>query len=215
MVASGFLDDVDGVLVIHDLQDHEPDYVRRRRTREAERRSRSNTGNPHDSADQSLTGHRPDDDQALTPTTAPAPAHSKNTGHSAASKGGDRSRSPARRQMPKRSDQKAVRRTADAEGFSSFWELWPDRKARQEAEAAFVFDLEDEERKSLTDRTADYLDRRRRAEAAGVWVPHLPNPATFIRKRRWEDAFANPKDSNPVAEEFQRQGIALDSPESP
>lgn len=60
LCAAGFIDDLgDGTYAIHELLDHAPDYVRKRRSREAERRT--------------LTGQRPVTDQAVSSTPAPAP----------------------------------------------------------------------------------------------------------------------------------------------
>ena len=95
---------------------------------------------------------------------------------------------------PKRRNQKAVRAWAEAAGFSKFWDQWPNKKSKIDAELAFAFDLGDEERRLLPDRTADYLTRRQATKATGdEFVPNLPLPATFIRGRRWEDSFEPPE----------------------
>lgn len=64
LVESGFVDLTDdGQVTVHDLDDHAPSYVKKRKSREAERKHRP-------VSDQSMTGQR----QTVTRTPAPAPA---------------------------------------------------------------------------------------------------------------------------------------------
>ena len=74
------------------------------------------------------------------------------------------------------------------DGFSSWWEVWPNRKAKEDAEKAWS-SLSDEERSTMVDLTKDYLARRMASESAGVFVPNIPLPATYLRKKRWTDQF--------------------------
>ena len=69
LVEAGFLDiDEAGMVWVHDLDDHAPAYVKKRKAREAERKHRPDS-------DESLTGQR----QTVTRTPAPAPAPTPNT----------------------------------------------------------------------------------------------------------------------------------------
>lgn len=72
LVTSGFLDALDGgALAVHDLEDHEPDYVRKRRLREEERRGRRRP-------DRSVTGQCPPLSAVVRPPS-PSPSPSPNT----------------------------------------------------------------------------------------------------------------------------------------
>lgn len=67
LVECGFMEPTEtGELAVHDLYDHAPDYVRKRRAREQERRSQSD-------GDRSLTGQRPKNGSTPAPAPAPAP----------------------------------------------------------------------------------------------------------------------------------------------
>lgn len=86
-------------------------------------------------------------------------------------------------------DKEAVREVAIRAGFEEWWKIWPEKKQRTAAEAAFVFNLTNGERERLVERTQDYLNRRSRARAAKLFVPYLPNPSTYLNQKRWEDTF--------------------------
>jgi hypothetical protein len=69
----GFLETTaDGLLAVHDLFDHAPNYVRKRRAREI---ARKNTTTNHQTADsdRSLSGQRPPNGNTPAPAPAPAP----------------------------------------------------------------------------------------------------------------------------------------------
>jgi hypothetical protein len=71
LVEAGFLDvDESGMVTVHDLDDHAPEYVKKRKAREAERKHR-----PY--SDRSVTGQRRT--VTRTPAPAPAPAPTPNT----------------------------------------------------------------------------------------------------------------------------------------
>lgn len=72
----GFIEeetDHPGTYRIHDLYDHAPEYVKKRRDRELARRTRGRALAASDAV-RSASGHRPDTGRTLTITQAPAPA---------------------------------------------------------------------------------------------------------------------------------------------
>ena len=70
LVQTGFLDDHQGVFWIHDFWHHAPAYVRKRRQREDERRTKSDPC-PH--SDQTVTSQRLDTDEKTAPLPHPHP----------------------------------------------------------------------------------------------------------------------------------------------
>jgi hypothetical protein len=75
LVVSGFVDQVDGELAVHDLYDHAPDYVRKRRAREEARRARGAAVRDMGEGDRSVTGQgRTVTAVVRPPAPAPAPA---------------------------------------------------------------------------------------------------------------------------------------------
>lgn len=92
LVKAGFLEETGDGLEIHDLFDHAPDYVRKRKSRQDERETlrrsesgeqRTESGSRRPESDErraesserrSMSGHGPDADRTLTRTPAPAPA---------------------------------------------------------------------------------------------------------------------------------------------
>lgn len=70
LVRTGFLDEQGGVYSIHDFWHHAPAYVRKRRTRENERRSKVD---PCTHVDQSVTSHCLDVDDKTAPLPHPHP----------------------------------------------------------------------------------------------------------------------------------------------
>lgn len=84
LVEAGFLDRTeDGQLRIHDLWDHAPDYVRKRRSREAERRTKGarlrSLGGQRPVSDQSVTGQCPPNgaEREASRTQHPAPTQNR------------------------------------------------------------------------------------------------------------------------------------------
>lgn len=82
LLEAGFLDqDEDGELVIHDLFDHAPDYVRKRLSREEQRRGKGRpatgqtppAGQGRPDSDRSVTGQRPPNGRTPAPAPAPTP----------------------------------------------------------------------------------------------------------------------------------------------
>ena len=70
LTETGFIDESEGVYTIHDFWHHAPDYVRKRRARENERRSKVD---PCLGGDQSLTGQRLDTDDKTASLPHPHP----------------------------------------------------------------------------------------------------------------------------------------------
>ena len=75
LVKTGFIDESAGIYTIHDFWHHAPAYVRKRRSRENERRSKVD---PCFNYDQSLTSHKLDTDDKTAPLPHPHP-HPKDT----------------------------------------------------------------------------------------------------------------------------------------
>jgi hypothetical protein len=90
---------------------------------------------------------------------------------------------------------------AQRTGFEAWWGVWPNKAAKSEAERAWCTALGDELRGQMPELTRAYLERRQMAMAEGMFVPHLPNPATFLRWRRWEDQFTAPSRASPATTE--------------
>ena len=85
MVEAGFLDEADGRYRVHDLWDHCPDYVRKRRVRERERcekgaRLRSEDGGDRPDNDRSKTGQRRPNGRTPSPSPPPAPTPAPSEG---------------------------------------------------------------------------------------------------------------------------------------
>lgn len=70
MLKSGFIDQNGKGFMVHDLWDHAPDYVRKRRERELTRQKKG------EALERSLTGQCPGSDRSVDPPPAPAPAPS-------------------------------------------------------------------------------------------------------------------------------------------
>lgn len=74
---AGFIEehpDRPGLYRVHDLWDHAPDYVRKRRQRETERRTKGAVLSQAADTDQSLTGHGPPNGRTPAPSPTPSPA---------------------------------------------------------------------------------------------------------------------------------------------
>lgn len=153
---SGFIEEVSpGHYRVHDLWDHAPQYVSRRYAREQKRKA-----NGASMASQCLDDPQP---KSSTPTPAPTPTPK------------DQDLSPA---VPAESA-----RTDD--GFKAFWEAYPRRIGKGDAEKAWK-----KLRPSLAlqELILAAIDRQRRSrqwrEDNGKYIPH---PATWLRQKRWDD----------------------------
>ena len=80
-------------------------------------------------------------------------------------------------------------RSLCGEGFEAFWEAYPNKKAKREAEKAWMNLKPDAD---LRHRIQSAIATQRRSESwekeDGKYVPH---PATWLRGRRWEHVSAN------------------------
>ena len=213
MVEAGFLDDIgDGQLAVHDLLTHAPSYVRRRLQRVSDRQP--------DDTDAPVTRQRragsappvaTPNSQLPTPNSqlpvatetqsdaeppdVPISSHPLTDPES--NDEPDTTQPPRR---PRKIAAHADHVTADCTGFPAWWDAYGCKTARADAEKAWCRDLDDDERAAMTDLTAAYHARRQAATTAGVFVPHLPLPATYLRGKRWLDEYGSPSrvPSNPA-----------------
>jgi hypothetical protein len=101
------------------------------------------------------------------------------------------------REIPRPRSKKAktqIRTWCEAHGFGGWWTVYPNKSARTEAEKAYCFDLSDEDREQIIDRTRLWLARRTEAETSRAFVPNPPHGATFIRQERWNDKYGSTRD---------------------
>lgn len=70
--------------------------------------------------------------------------------------------------------------------FDHFWELYPRKEGKQEARKVWFEELKPDQSTEIAISNALSWQRRqpRWLEEAGKYIPH---PATYLRKRRWED----------------------------
>jgi hypothetical protein len=74
LLESKFIDKTRGGYRVHDLWDHAPDYVRKRRLRENERREKGAKLRRTADSDQSVTGQRPLNGRPPSPSPSPSPS---------------------------------------------------------------------------------------------------------------------------------------------
>lgn len=196
LIDSGFIDVTDDGLAIHDLEDHEPDYVKDRRRKERERRAagivaREKTRHRNDNSNSIIVTsvevpqNVPEFHGTPAPTRAPAPAptHLKdktNTGASESSKvvgiDGQPVGAPAGYQ------------TEDVH-FVAFFNLYPRKVKRAAALRAWV-------RIPMTAELREKIMSSLAAQCAGKdWrkiinsgdLQYIPYPATWLTDKQWED----------------------------
>ena len=179
LCAAGFVDDLgDGTYQIHELLDHAPDYVRKRRSREAERRS--------------VSQQRPVTDRSVSSTPAPAPAPApKNSQKELLSNSPPANADviPLRRVRIRKPNGHTPERLAELTRlFELFYDDYPRHEGKQAAAKAFI-----KLNPSRDDLLAIARDLRRRVTSGG-WEPEdpekikfIPLPATYVNGRRWED----------------------------
>lgn len=68
--------------------------------------------------------------------------------------------------------------------FERFWEVWPNRIRRQEAEEAFMLAGVTDE---LIEQVVSAVERSRNTLWADMEPRYMPSPASWIKGRRWED----------------------------
>jgi len=80
--------------------------------------------------------------------------------------------------------------------FLTFWDLWPNKVGRKQAEKAWSkLKLSDELLDEITRGLAKQLKEHRMRTDNGVWCPDWPNPATWINGERWKDEVEDIQDS--------------------
>lgn len=178
LVDSGFVDDLGGdAYAVHDLLEHAPAYVRKRRQRETERRL----------TDQSVTSQRLVADSTLTTTPAPCSLHplpTTTTSSNSPPANLDTLAVPARVKPAKRNghDPEIVR------FFDAFYADYPRHQGKQAALKAFAKLKPDRDVLRAINRDIHAKIER------GDWLPEdpersrfIPLPATYLNGRRWED----------------------------
>lgn len=165
---AGFIEPVEGQpdrYQIHDLWDHAPDYVRRRRSRELERRSRGEqlaksavSDRSPSATDRSLTSQRPTNGATPAPAPAPAPNTSCATG-SAAPAGSHDAR------------------------FVEFWEIFPPgrKKNRKAAYERWRSAIKRAPPEAIIAAASEYASSD---EGRGEFVKM---PETWLNKECWND----------------------------
>jgi len=72
--------------------------------------------------------------------------------------------------------------------FETFWDLWPHKVGRKQAEKAWSkLKLSDELLDEITRGLAKQLKEHQMRTDNGMWCPDWPNPATWINGERWKD----------------------------
>lgn len=78
--------------------------------------------------------------------------------------------------------------------FKMFYDPYPNKVARGDAEKAFAaLDPNEGFAEMMRRSVQNQIKWRKDMERAGEFVPKWPNPATWIRQRRWEDNLPTPK----------------------
>lgn len=92
------------------------------------------------------------------------------------------------------------------ESFDAFWKVWPNKNGKADAIAAFS-KLESEDRASATGLASGWFSawRKKHPDASPIL------PATYLRKRRWEDEFEGSKPAASESEVWERRAAAVKS----
>lgn len=179
LVECGFLDEsADGTLLVHDLEDHAPAYVKRRLDAEEKRRSTGETlreararaartrweraRQRMDSNVGASAGMHPEStcmQEGATPSPSPSPSPCS---------------PPAPRQRARATDPR----------FDSFYEAFPNRVKRKDAAKAWAA-IAEAEREAALAAVAVYADVWRKAPADRL--AFAGHPATWLRGERWKE----------------------------
>ena len=196
---------------VHDLYDHAPEYVRRRWSREQERRVKGKSVSGHHQViDKSVTDHGTvnvesltaetvvQDGLALTPLPNPTPRTTPN-------KDKDTTSAQVAR--------KARSRVDYTEPFEAFWKAYPNQKAKGDAWKAWLRMAEP------VPSLRELLEAVSRASQSRQWVKDggqfIPAPAKWLRGRSWEDGGgAVPLTPTQCAEAFV-SGLPLEARSDP
>jgi hypothetical protein len=184
----GFLDvNTDGIYTIHDYWHHAPEYVRKRRDREAERTKKYDGQYPPKSArhpapavsDRSVTGRCPENGAPPSPSPSPSP------------------------------NKKKTLSADDGLGlgpFERFWAAYPRKVKRAKAQEAW------DKLDPSPDLVAAIMTGLERAKRSKDWTKDngdfIPHPTTWINGRRWEDE-VTPADASDNRTEFEKAFDAL------
>jgi hypothetical protein len=208
---AGFIEPVPGrddVFQIHDLDDHAPEYVRKRRAREAARKATGRTLSGVRAEAASQRWHPSSDGQAdangrqlqtggdgqlqtdadgsdgpasgTPPAPAPAPAPAPGEGLTPPTPSGSVA------VPPKRRGRESV--PTEPAGFEEFWAAYPRKVAKAAARTAWAKLAPDDALR------AAIREAIRRSAAGDQWNRdggrYIPHPATWLHGRRWEDEVA-------------------------
>ncbi len=160
LVQAGFLEETAEGLEIHDLYDHAPDYVRKRKARQDERAAARRT---ESTERRTVTGQGTDDDRTVTRTPSPSP-------------------SPL--PTPKENPPVAPPAGGAVDEFEEFWRPYP-RKAKRPAARRAWEKLSGADRDAARDGSLVLADVWRGASAAEL--VYCPHPASWLNGRGWED----------------------------
>jgi hypothetical protein len=183
LVGAGFLDvSSNGCLTIHDLQDHCPEYVRSRHRMENWRKRKSKSRKKV-KTDQPVTQPLRNGYDSPAPAPAPAPIEeiqgcvcNKEPGfllNPILEEGGSTSIPPSRAKGGCR---------GGAAGFETFWESYPKKVAKKDAQRAW-----DKLKPDGTLQSTIQGSLQRLKDSDQWQRGFVPNGATFLNGRRWED----------------------------
>lgn len=196
LIDSGFIDVTDAGLAIHDLEDHEPDYVKDRRRKERERRAAGIIAREkarHRESSASVRGSSVEVPQNVpdfhgTPTPAPAPAPTptpvKVKTHTSACV--DQSKVIDMKGQPVGVP---VGYPVEDEHFIAFFTAYPRKVKRAAALRAWArIPMTDELRQKIMASLAGYCESKnwRKAINSGD-MQYIPYPATWLTDCQWED----------------------------
>jgi hypothetical protein len=93
--------------------------------------------------------------------------------------------------------------------FVEWYELYPNKTSKIAAWRAWIKKkggMTEQDRDLAYGRLVAWIKRREKKKAADGWVPAVPNPATWLNERRWEQEFhieddiSTPRTGRPVVE---------------
>lgn len=210
LVECGFLDEVsEGMLSVHDLEDHAPAYVKRRIDAEERRRSTGET--LRDARRRAARTRWEKVRQAKANAESASPGmHTESTCmHKDATPSPSPSPSPSSPHTPLRGE-----RAADPR-FDAFYEAFPNHVKRKDAAKAWAA-LREQDREAAAAAVGDYAEVWRKAPPDRL--AFAGHPGTWLRGERWKESrevwerAAAPRNGSNRAGQFIEPAFASEGP---
>jgi hypothetical protein len=202
LVETGLIDEKNGTYCVHDWKEHNPWAANApQRTKAAKKAITARWEKKYGSI-RRVSKRNTKNGKGKYPSPSPSPIPSPSPSPSPSPKEQDSCLEPEK--SPPR-EPSSKKRAVDSESFKSFWEIWPNKKAREAALRAWKKINPTEHPKIMLAVPAQIKS----GDLNVVDITYCPHPATWLNDKRWNDDLKPSNNSGGSNGHRKQQGSSL------